>query len=157
MFTDCGATRLSRPSLDTAVVEVTGLQGGATRLVLSQYLVHMASGDKPYVLKAGETFAFRVGISVAPNRLPHPRAHDLRMFVWIGDAKFPYPTDEEIADVAKLGFTLFQLHRAGTPGEPRPPAGEAARVAKTVHACGMFFLGKRTLISSMPTRPAFAS
>ena len=140
IFTDCGATHLSRPNLDTAVVDVTGVEDGRSALSLAQYLVHVAPGDKPYVLKAGNEFSFRVGISVAPNRLPHPRMHDLRMFTWVGDAKFPYPTDEEIADVAKLGFTLFQMHRAGTPGEPRPPAGEAQRVAKKVHQSGMLFL-----------------
>ena len=77
---------------------------------------------------------------MAPNRLPHPRTHDLRMFTWIGDAKYPYPTDEEIDQVARLGFTLFQMHRAGTPGEPRPPAGEIERVAKKVHETGMLLL-----------------
>ena len=81
-----------------------------------------------------------MGISVAPNRLPHPGTHDLRMFVWIGDPTYPYPTDDEIATIAKMGFTLFQMHRVGTPGEPRPPAGELDRVIKVVHQSGMLFL-----------------
>jgi hypothetical protein len=140
IFTDGGAIHLSQPELDTATVEVIGKKQGLTQIALAQYLVHVASGDKPYLLKAGEEFGFRVGISVTPNRLPHPRMHDLRMFIWIGDAKYPYPTDEEICDVAKLGFTLFQLHRAGTAGEPRPPAGEAERVINKVHETGMLFL-----------------
>ena len=55
------------------------------------------------------------------------------MFAWIGDDKHPYPTDKEILDAAQLGYTLFQMHRLGTPGEPRPPAGELDRVIKTVH------------------------
>ena len=66
--------------------------------------------------------------------------HDLRMFAWIGDAKYPYATDQEIAEVAQAGYTLFQMHRLGTPGEPRPPAGELERVIKKVHESGMLFL-----------------
>jgi len=119
---------------------VAGSEGNGRALVLSQYMVHVAPGDKPFVLKAGEAFMFRVGIGVAPNRLAHPRTHDLRMFTWAGDGKNPYPTDDEIAQVAQLGFTLFQLHRAGTAGQPRPPAGEVERVAKKVHETGMLFL-----------------
>ena len=140
IFTDGGALHVSQPKLDTAVAEVAGREDRQTQVSLAQYLVHVARGDKPYVLKAGEPFTFRVGISVAPNRLPHPRLHDLRMFTWIGDEKYPYPTDEEIATVAQLGFTLFQMHRVGTPGEPRPPAGEFDRVIRKVHELGMLFL-----------------
>ena len=139
-FTDSGAIHLSSPKLDTAVVEVTGREGRRAHVSLAQYLVHIAPGDKPYLLKAGEPFTFRAGISVAPNRRPHPRLHDLRMFIWIGDEKYPYPTDEEISGVAQFGFTLFQMHRVGTPGEPRPPAGELERVINKVHALGMLFL-----------------
>src|SRR6185295_12236206 len=80
------------------------------------------------------------GISVAPNRLPHARAHDLRMFIWIGDAKYPYPSDEEITQVAQWGYTLFQMHRGGTAGEPRAPAGELDRVIRKVHELGMLFI-----------------
>ena len=140
VFTDAGTLHLSRPKLDTAVAEVTARQGDQAQVSLAQYLVHVAPGDKPYVLKAGEVFTFRAGISVAPNRRPHPRLHDLRMFTWIGDARYPYPTDEEISGVARFGFTLFQMHRVGTPGEPRPPAGELARVINKVHALGMLLL-----------------
>ncbi len=81
VFTDSGAIHLSRPELDTAIAEVTGKEGNLAQVSLSQYLVHIAPGDQPYVLKAGQEFAFRVGISVAPNRLAHPRTHDLRMFI----------------------------------------------------------------------------
>ena len=140
IFTDGGAIHLSRTNLETATVEVTGKEGGLAQVSLSQYLVRVASGDQPYLLKAGEEFGFRVGISLAPNRLPHPRTHDLRMFTWIGDAKFPYPTDAEITSVAQWGFNLFQMHRIGTPGEPRPPAGELQRVLRKVHELGMLFL-----------------
>jgi hypothetical protein len=140
IFTDCGATHLSQPKLESASVEVVGKKDGFSQVVLSQFLVHIAKGDKPYLLKAGQEFRYRLGISVVPNKLPHPRSRDLRMFTWIGDAKNPYPTDAEIDTVARMGFTLFQLHRAGTPGDPRPPAGEAARVVKKVHDAGMLFL-----------------
>ena len=140
IFTDGGALHLSQPKLDTAVVEVTAKDGHRTHVSLSQFLVHIAPGNKPYLLKAGEPFTFRVGISVAPSRRPPARLHDLRMFTWIGDEKYPYPTDEEINGVARFGFTLFQMHRGGTVGEPRPPAGELERVINKVHSLGMLFL-----------------
>ena len=140
IFTDGGATHLSQTNLSTAVADVTRREGGITQVNLSQYLVHVAPGDSPFVLKGGEEFSFRVGISVAPNRLPHPRARDLRMFIWIGDEKFPYPTDQEITDVARWGYTVFQLHRVGTLGEPRAPAGELERVIRKVHELGLLFL-----------------
>jgi len=140
IFTDGGALHTSQPKLDTAAVEVTGRKDRQAQVSLTQYLVHVAPGNKPYLLKAGEPLSFRVGISVAPNRLPQHRMHDLRMFTWIGDEKYPYPTDEEINGVAQFGFTLFQMHRVGTPGEPRPPAGDLARVIKKVHDLGMLFL-----------------
>jgi len=140
LFTDCGATFLSRTNLDTAVVEVTNKEHQRAGVRLCQYLLQVAPGDQPFVLKAGEDFSFRVGISVAPNRIAPPRLHDLRMFAWVGDAKFPYPTDQEIEVVAQNGYTLFQMHRLGTPGEPRPPAGELERVINKVHELGMLFL-----------------
>jgi hypothetical protein len=140
LFTDSGATHLSRQNLDTAAVEVISKEKERTRVSLCQYLLHVAQGDSPYVLKAGKEFSFRVGISLAPNRIAHRRLHDLRMFAWIGDEKYPYATDQEIEEVAKAGYTLFQMHRLGTPGEPRPPAGELERVIKKVHELGMLFL-----------------
>jgi hypothetical protein len=62
------------------------------------------------------------------------------MFIWIGDKSYPYPSDEEITRVANYGYTVFQLHRVGTPGEPRPPTGELDRVIRKVHELGMLFL-----------------
>ncbi|MDD2474388.1 MAG: twin-arginine translocation signal domain-containing protein [Dysgonamonadaceae bacterium] len=140
VFTDNGAIHSSQTNLKTATIEVTSKEDNLAHVLLSQYLVHIAPRDQPYLLKAGEEFNFRVGISVAPNRLPHPRTHDMRMFTWIGDAKFPYPTDNEITQVAQWGYTLFQMHRIGTPGEPRPPAGELQRVISKVHELGMLFI-----------------
>jgi hypothetical protein len=140
LFTDAGATHLSQPNLDTAVVEVAEKAQNRTRLSLTQYVVHVAPGDKPYLLKGGEEFRFRVGLSVTPNRLAHPRMHDLRMFAWIGDPQYPYPTDQELGEIARAGYTVIQMHRLGTPGEPRPPTGELERVIATVHQLGMLFL-----------------
>jgi hypothetical protein len=62
------------------------------------------------------------------------------MFIWVGDQNHPYPSDEEILTAARLGFTLFQMHRLGTPGQPRRPAEEFDRVLKTVHDAGMLFI-----------------
>jgi hypothetical protein len=135
IFTDSGAMHLSRASANTAVAAATN-----NGVELSQYIAQIAPGDPPFILKAGAEFSFRAGISVASNRLPNPRTPELRMFIWIGDAKFPYPTDEEITQVAHWGYTMFQLHRVGTLGEPRPPAGELERVIRKVHELGMLFL-----------------
>jgi hypothetical protein len=140
LFTDCGATFLSKSNLDTASVKVMSQENKQAEIGLCQYLIHIAPDDKPYVLKAGEPFTFRVGMSVSPNRSAPARLHDLRMFAWIGDAKYPYATDQEIEEVARAGYTVFQMHRLGTPGEPRPPAGELERVIKKVHESGMLFL-----------------
>ena len=140
LFTDCGATHLSRTNLETAEIEVTGRERKRTGVSLCQYLVHVGPGDAPYVLKEGEEFSFRVGMSLAPNRIAPRRMHDLRMFAWIGDPKYPYATDQEIEEVARCGYTIFQMHRLGTPGGPRPPAGELERVIKKVHEMGMLFL-----------------
>jgi len=153
LFTDSGALHLGQAGLDTAVVEVMHRKGNRIEVSLAQYLVHIAPGDKHFVLRAGEPFQFRVGISVAPNRQSHPRMHDLRMFTWIGDAQYPYPTDEEIAEVAQLGFTLFQMHRVGTPGEPRAPAGELQRVIRKVHESGMLFLWEENADLLFATAP----
>jgi len=139
LFTDSGSMQSSE-GLDTAVVDVRENAEGTASLTLSQYAVHLAPTAAPYILSASNGLSFRVGISLAPNRLPHRRAQDLRMFTWIGDANYPYPTDEEIWEAARLGYTVFQLHRAGTPGEPRPPSGEFDRVLKTVHDAGMLYV-----------------
>jgi hypothetical protein len=140
LFSDSGSTHVSSPDTDTAIIEISSNDAGRPSMTLSQYVVRVKPDAEPYVLKAGEGLTFRVGLSVAPNRLAHRRTHDLRMFTWIGDAKFPYPTDDEIREAARLGYTVFQLHRAGTPGEPRPPAGEFDRVLKTVHDAGMLYV-----------------
>ena len=140
IFTDGGAIHPARSGLETAVLGVETNQEGRASVSLDQYVANIDSGGKPYLLKAGSELTFRVGISIAPNRLPHRRQHDLRHYVWIGDQKHPYPTDEEILDAARLGYTLFQMHRVGAPGKPRPPAGELERVIKKVHEAGMLFI-----------------
>lgn len=139
IFTDRGATHASA-GVDTAAVSVEKHEGESATLSLVQYIVREEANDGGFTLKAGEPFAFRVGMSVAPSRLPHQRAPDLRMYAWIGDDKNPYPTDAEIHDAAQLGYNLFQMHRLGNPGEPRPPAEELDRVIKTVHDAGMLFI-----------------
>jgi hypothetical protein len=139
-FTDRGGAHRSPADAATASLEVEGTQGDDVSVVLTQHVVRIDSGGPAYMLPGGEAFTFRVGLAVAPNRLPHPRWRDLRMFVWVGDGKNPYPTDEEIHTAARLGFTLFQMHRLGTPGQPRPPANEFDRVLKTVHDAGMLFI-----------------
>ena len=140
VFTDRGGTHRSPATLDTASLRVEEKAGEDVSVVLTQHLVHIASGGPPYVAPSGGEFTFRVGLAVAPNRRPHPRWRDLRMFIWVGDETHPYPTDEEILTAAQLGFTLFQMHRLGTPGVPRPPAGELERVLETVHEAGMLFI-----------------
>lgn len=140
IFTDCGGIHLSEKKMETAALQIESKAGGQASVSLVQRIANIGPAAAPLVLKAGQEFTFRVGISVAPNRLPHPRLRDLRMFVWIGDGKNPYPTDAEIDEVAQLGFTVFQMHRVGTPGEPRPPAGEVERVIAKVHALGMLFV-----------------
>lgn len=138
IFTDRGASHASA-GVDTAAVSVEKLEGESATLSLVQYIVR-EEDDGGFTLKANEPFTFRVGTSVAPSRLPHKRAPDLRMYAWIGDDKTPYPTDAEIHDAAQLGYNLFQMHRLGNPGEPRPPAEELDRVIKTVHDAGMLFI-----------------
>jgi len=140
VFTDRGGLHRSPADIETASLRVDEKKGDRASVVLTQHLVHIGPGRPAYTLRSGEEFSFRVGLAVAPNRLPHPRWRDLRMFIWVGDQKHPYPTDAEILTAARLGFTLFQMHRLGPPGEPRPPAGELDRVLKTVHDAGMLFL-----------------
>ncbi|HOF38913.1 MAG TPA: hypothetical protein PLD73_02495 [Candidatus Hydrogenedentes bacterium] len=141
IFTDRGGTFRQPADAPLASLGVgEKLPGSRMPVLLTQHIVRVAPGGDPFVVRAGESFTFRTGLAVAPNRLPHPRWRDLRMFIWIGDDKHPYPADEEIRAAARLGFTLFQMHRLGTPGEPRPPAGEFDRVLKTVHDAGMLFI-----------------
>ncbi len=140
VFTDRGGTHRLHGEQATASLQVQDKTGNNISVVLTQHIVRIASSGPAYVLRAGEEFIFRTGLAVAPNRLPHPRWRDLRMFIWVGDDKHPYPSDEEIYTAARLGFTLFQMHRLGTPGEPRPPAGEFERVLETVHQAGMLFI-----------------
>jgi hypothetical protein len=138
-FTDRGSTQVAA-GLDSASITANATDGDRTAVSLVQHVVHEGAAGKGYLLKANSPFTFRVGISIAPNRLPHRRLHDLRIFAWIGDDKHPYATDEEIFNIAQMGFTVFQMHRLGNPGEPRPPAGELDRVIKTVHQSGMLFI-----------------
>lgn len=140
IFTDAGATPTGAANLETAMVEVGGGGRRDPEVLLAHWLIHVEPNGKPFVLKAGKEFAFRAGISVTPSRAVSRRRHDLRMFAWVGDRNYPYASDREIEQVAQAGFTLFQMHRLGNPGEPRPPAGELERVIRKVHDCGMLFL-----------------
>ena len=140
IFTDGGAVHLGKSGLETAVVGTKANEAGRISLSLDQYVVNIGDDGEPYVLKAGTEFTFCVGISIAPNRHPHRRQRDLRHYVWIGDQKHPYPSDKEILDAAQLGYTLFQMHRVGPPGKPRPPAGELERVIEKIHEAGMLFI-----------------
>lgn len=140
LFTDMGACYRSPADSDTAEVQVEAVEGHTCVVRMRQYLIRTGAGGTPYTLRAGDTFTFRTGLAVAPNRHPHPRRRDLRMFIWVGDERYPYPTDEEIRAAARLGYTLFQMHRLGPPGEPRSPEEEFDRVLKTVHDAGMLFI-----------------
>ena len=140
LFTDMGDFYRSPATLDTAAIRVDSSAGGECALGMHQHIIHTGPGGTPYILRAGKAVTFRTGVAVAPNRSPHPRWRDLRMFTWVGDERNPYPTDEEIGSTARLGFTMFQMHRLGPPGAPRPPEGELDRVIKTVHDAGMLFL-----------------
>ncbi|MEA3366423.1 MAG: hypothetical protein U9Q79_12355, partial [Candidatus Hydrogenedentes bacterium] len=140
IFTDRGGTYRQPTDAPTASLAVEHRETGDASVVLKQHIVRIDGGGEAFIVRAGESFTFRTGLAVAPNRVPHPRWRDLRMFIWIGDGKHPYPTDDEIRAAARLGFTLFQMHRLGTPGIPRPPAEEFNRVLKTVHEAGMLFI-----------------
>jgi len=140
MFTDMGSFYRSPDTMDTAFVHVSETSNGMCRATLCQHIISVGERGEPYVLRGGKTFTFRTGLALAPNRLPHPRQHDLRMFIWVGDDKYPYPSDEEIYQAAHLGYTLFQMHRLGPPGKPRPPEIELERVIQTVHSAGMLFI-----------------
>lgn len=140
MFTNRGGSHRAPADAETASLRVDKKGAGNASLTMTQHIVNIAPGEAPFTLRAGEEYKFYVGMAIAPNRLPHPRSRDMRMFIWVGDEKHPYPSDEEIRTVAQLGFTLFQMHRLGTPGQPRPPAEEFDRVLKTVHDSGMLFI-----------------
>ncbi len=140
IFTDRGGAHRSPAEVETASLRVDAGDSGDASVIMTQYLMNIGPEGEAHTLHAGEEFRFRVGMAVAPNRLPHSRWRDLRMFIWIGDQAHPYPSDEEILTAARLGFTVFQMHRLGTPGLPRPPAHELDRVLKTVHDAGMLFV-----------------
>lgn len=141
IFTDMGDYYRSSLELDTSAVSTNSIEKNKfVQLSLHQHLIHIGEKDQKYILRKEVPFTFRIGIATAPNRLPHPRRNDLRMFIWIGDQNYPYPSNQEIQTVAKMGFTLFQMHRLGPPGIPRPPEKELNRVINTVHDAGMLFI-----------------
>ena len=72
IFIDRGATHLAA-GLDTAAVKVTGRNEDSTTVSLVQHIVNERPTGDGYLLKANSPFTFRVGMSVAPNRLPHRR------------------------------------------------------------------------------------
>ena len=118
IFTDRGGAHRSPVEIETASLRVDAKDGGEASVVMTQYLMNIGPEGESYTLHAGGEFRFRGGLAVAPNRLPHPRGPDLRMFIWVGDQAHPYPSDEEILTAARLGFTVFQMHRLGMPGLP---------------------------------------
>ncbi len=141
IFTDGGGLNLAddtRP--ETASVRVHETLADGVRLELVQKIVAAGAGRRAVRAEGGR----RLHVSRRPERRPQPaaasplaRPEDVHLD---RRRKHPYPTDEEILEVARLGFTLFQMHRVGTPGEPRPPADQLPRVIDTVHAAGMLFL-----------------
>jgi len=141
IFTDLGAYHVQPAGLPTATIESKAANApDAAHLVFTQRIARIGEGGTPFKLAAGKPFSFRVGLCVTPNRHPHPRRAELRHFTWIGDDKYPYPTNEEIDEVARLGFNVFQIHRLGLIGQPRPPRGELERVIARVHERGMLFI-----------------
>jgi hypothetical protein len=141
IFTDLGAYHVSPTGQPNASIErKPDSTPGEAHVALTQRIVHVGDGGEKLTLAAGKPFSFRFGMCVAPQRLPHPRHSELRHFTWIGDDAYPYPTDEEIEQVAQLGFNVFQTHRLGLLGQPRPPRGELERVIAKVHEEGMLFI-----------------
>jgi hypothetical protein len=141
IFTDLGAHHIAPAGLTTASLErKTCSEPEQSRVRLRQRIAHVGEGGDPFKLAAGKPFSFRIGLCVAPHRHPHPRNPELRHFTWVGDDRHPYPTNEEIDQVAQLGFNVFQMHRLGLLGQPRPPRGELERVIAKVHEHGMLFI-----------------
>jgi hypothetical protein len=141
IFTDLGAYHISPTGLTTASIEqLPSSAPNQAHVVLTQRIAHVGNGGTPLKLAANAPFSFRIGLSIAPNRHPHPRGPELRHFTWAGDDRYPYPTNEEIEKVAQLGFNVFQMHRTGLIGQPRPPRGELERVVAKVHEQGMLFI-----------------
>lgn len=141
IFTDLGAYHIAPAGLATASIEQKpSSTADQAHIVLTQRIAHVGAGGAPLTLPAGKPFSFRIGFSVAPNRHPHPRGRELRHFTWAGDDRHPYPSNEEIEEVAQLGFNVFQIHRLGLIGQPRPPRGELERVIAKVHEHGMLFI-----------------
>ncbi len=141
LFTDLGAWHVSPAGLPTASIEGKPQPTPSeAHVALTQRIVHVAEGGEKFNLPAGKPFSFRIGMCVAPQRHPHPRRPELRHFTWVGDDAHPYPTDKEIEQVAQLGFNVFQTHRLGLIGQPRPPRGELERVIAKVHEQGMLFI-----------------
>jgi hypothetical protein len=53
-----------------------------------QRIAHVGNGGTPLKLAANAPFSFRIGLSIAPNRHPHPRGPELRHFTWAGDDRY---------------------------------------------------------------------
>ncbi|MCC6491487.1 MAG: hypothetical protein IT424_00515 [Pirellulales bacterium] len=141
IFTDLGAYHIAPAGLAAASLERKPASApDRSRVVLTQRIARIGDGGSPLQLPAGKPFSFRLGLCVAPNRHPHPRSSELRHFTWVGDDRRPYPTNEEIEQVAQLGFNVFQIHRLGLLGQPRPPRGELERVIAQVHQRGMLLI-----------------
>jgi hypothetical protein len=141
IFTDLGAYHVDPAGTATASIETRSSETPKdAHVVLAQRIARVEESGAPLLLPADKPFSFRLGLCVAPQRHAHPRKSALRHFTWIGDDRFPYPTNEEIEQVAQLGFNVFQIHRLGLLGQPRPPRGELERVIAKVHEHGMLFI-----------------
>ena len=137
-FTD--RERRGYPDLDSAEIDVYESAPGRASLTLCQYVVHVKPEAEAYVVKGGSEFMFRVGMSVAPNRLPHPSHADLRMFIWIGDASIPTrPTRRSWRWPGWVSRSFSCTGWARRASRARRPTSCGA-YCKTVHEAGMLFL-----------------
>ena len=83
IFTDMGDFYRSPDTLDTAAVRVDAVENGPA---LSTCASISFTRERTVLRTPWQrtAFHFRTG-SLCPNRMPHPRRHDLRMFIWVGD------------------------------------------------------------------------